>query len=251
MKIALVQMPMAYSIAENIATIVSSLKNASEQGADVAAFPEFAVIGYHYEMGAELSRANIDRALAAISQACAEYQIAALVGTPFYGGDSAEKPEAAVVVYSATGDLIAVTPKIMLSGTEIKLDLFSPGDASQRQTFQMGGHTCAILICCELSGEKGNTKANYHELMPLLDKKPDIVFVPGVFDMADSDEISTISTAHGLAKAYQTNVIVLNWPEWGGPDADGYMGASVAIDTNGQTLVEALKDEPDIVFVEM
>ena len=88
-------------------------------------------------------------------------------------------------------------------------------------------------------------------MMSLLDKQPDIVFVPAVFDMATDDQISASSTAFGLAKAYQTNVVIVNWPEWGGPDADGYMGARVAIDASGHKLVEAARDKPDVVFFEI
>ena len=252
MRIATVQMPMAYTIANNVETILNSLGKAKTVGADVAVFPECAVIGYHRDMGAELSKESIDTALARISQQCAALSIVAVVGTPHYGDISAEKPWNAVAVFNQQGELDAVFPKLIQSRTEKHLALFTDGNPSSRMSFQLLGRTCAVLICLELCGEQDDAQARYRDIMPTLDAKPEVVFVPGIFDMAEvagAVDVSAASAARSLAREYQTAVVVVNWPEWGGPDPVGFLGGSLTVDSQGETLRQAVPNEPDMLVV--
>lgn len=254
MKIATVQMPMAYTIIENVETILSSLTQAKVQGAEVAVFPECAVIGYHREMGSELTQENIENALTRISQKCAALGIAAVVGTPFYGDGLVDKPWSAVAIFTHLGELAAIFPKLIFTRTEKYLDLFTVGKPASRQCFQLFGRTCAVLICCELCGEFDDPREHYQDIMPTLDAKPEIVFVPAIFDMDESgNDKSAMAarTARRLARDFQTSVVVANWPEWGGPAPTGFLGGSLTVDTQGTTLCQARPNEPDIVIVDV
>jgi predicted amidohydrolase len=248
MNIATIQMPMARTIDENTRTILHSLSTAKQLGADVAVFPECAVIGYHRSMGVGMSPQVIDHVLTRIGEQCTALGIAAVVGSPYYGDALQNKPWNAMVVFTAAGQLCAVCPKLIHTRTEQVLDLFTPGAPGSRHCFQLHARTCAVLICCELSGDLDYPHAHYRDILPTLNAAPEIVFVPGVLDMSEDAEVPNARAARALAREFQTAVVVANWPEWGGPPAKGCLGRSLTIAVSGELLCEAPPNQPSITM---
>jgi predicted amidohydrolase len=248
MNIATIQMPMAYTISENIQTILQSLTKAKDMGADVAVFPECAVIGYHRNMGDGMSPHVIDQVLSQIGARCKSLGIAAVVGSPYYGGAAQVKPWNAMVVFDEAGQLCAVCPKLILTRTEKILDIFTVGSPDSRDCFRLFGRMCTVIICIELTGDIEKIHPHYRDILSSLKTSPEIVFVPGVLDMSEDSEVPNAYAARSMAKEFQTAVVIANWPEWGGPPAKGYMGRSLTIAANGEIICEAPPNQPDIIL---
>jgi predicted amidohydrolase len=245
LKLATVQMPMASTMAENTRTVMESLVEARALGADVAVFPECATVGFHRGMGEGVSRESVAEVVSQLCRRCAELRINAVVGTPYYGTPTQEKPWNAVLAIDDSGRQIAVSPKIQFSTGEVRHNIMEPAAMSSRRTFRLAGRTWAALICCELSGEPGDEKEYYREYLPLLDATPEIVFVPGL--LAIDDDAAAFPYTIDLAKEYQAYVVVANWPHWLLPPVDG-MGRSLIVTPSGDILCEATKNEPAITL---
>jgi predicted amidohydrolase len=246
MKIATIQTPMAWMIDDNLRTILQSISAAKQMGADVAVFPECTLIGYHRNRGVGISPRIIDEALTRIGECCAAVGIASVVGSPYYSDTRQDKPWNAMVVFTDTGQISAVFPKIILTRTEQVLDIFTPGTLSSRRSFQLYDRTCVVLICCELNGDLHNPHPHYRDILPLLDIPPEVVFVPGVLDMSEDADVPNATAARALANEFQTAVVIANWPEWGGPAPKGCLGRSLTITADGKVISEATANQPSI-----
>lgn len=248
MKIATVQMPMAWTIQDNVRTILESLAAAKELGADAAVFPECAVTGYHRDMGDGVTFDSIGRALRRIGGRCAELRLAALVGSPFYADAAQPKPWNAMVVIDRSGETVAAVPKQIFTRTEDFLDIFVRAGPESPRTFRLMDRACAVLICCELAGDKHRPHPHWRDIMPTLERSPDVVFVPGVLDLADDADTPVAAAARALASEFDTHVVLANWPEWGGPPPKGCLGRSMTIAPSGDILCEAPMDRPGITL---
>ncbi len=88
-RIAVAQIEMRWSTAENVAAILCAMDFASSRGARLCAFSELAVTGYHRQIGRE---ATPDRVLPAVRELrahCAKLSLGIAVGAPTFGTDAA------------------------------------------------------------------------------------------------------------------------------------------------------------------
>lgn len=251
MIIATVQMPMAWTPHDNTQTILQSLTKAKELGAEVAVFPECALTGYHVRMGDGVTPGSTAEALNEIGQRCATLKIAAVVGSPYYGNVDQEKPWNAVVIFDDFGRIIAAYPKIVFTSGEIRHGVFEPGAEGSRSCLDLFGRRCAVPICCELGGEKGQAKRVYREILTRLDTRPNLVFVCGTWGMGPDARKPTVRRhACDMAREFRTYVVLTNWPEWGGPpvQAGECMGRSMTISPAGDIISEAPPDRKAIIL---
>jgi predicted amidohydrolase len=132
-KIAIAQMPMAWTVHENTRTIVEHLDTARSRGAEVALFPECATTGFHRRVPEHASPAAVREAMIAIQQRCAALRMAAIIGTPFFpSADHHPIWNAAVAIDSRgqlNGEILHECPidRAGITLVELELGPQSPG----------------------------------------------------------------------------------------------------------------------------
>ena len=86
-RVAVAQMRMTRSVATNVSRICSFVDEARRSRARLVVFPECATTGYTADSPSRTSPAELREAERTIAAACAEANVAAVVGTPHHRGD--------------------------------------------------------------------------------------------------------------------------------------------------------------------
>ena len=242
MKIAIAQMEMRSTCAENLEGVIGHLHEAKALGADVAVFPECATTGFHRQVPDQVNRREIAGAVARIQQECAALGIAAVVGTPFYPSDSDGEIWNAAIVIDPRGAVLAVVPKVGLTKSERLF--FTAGDA--RTAFTLGSVGCGVMLCREVrDGEELRTGLGGIRL----------AFWPGAiaWDSAptDPDNVVTPEIASECARTLESYVVQCNWAtSLNNPDVRG-MGGSLVLAPTGELLHRCPLDTVGISLVEL
>ncbi len=242
MKIAIAQMEMRSTWAENLAGVIDHLHQAKALDADVALFPECATTGFHRQVPEQVNRRDIADAIARIRMECAALRIAAVVGTPYYpSGDGNEIWNAALVIDGA-GEILAVSPKVGLTKTERLF--FAAGTA--RPTFALGSIGCGVMLCREVrDGEQLRAQLGGVRL----------TFWPGAIawdsEPADPDNVVTPEIASACARTLESYVVQCNWSTSLNNPAIRGMGGSLVLAPTGDILHRCPLDTPGISIVEL
>ena len=137
--VAAVQFSPNSSVKENAQIIIQYLDQCAKQGIRVVVFQECATTGYDKTAIANATQKQLDRAEAEIAHACEEFNIYAVVGTP-YEKDGARFNTA--VVFGPEGELIERYAKCQLVGGD---DWAQPGEFLS--VFYIDDIPCSIIIC--------------------------------------------------------------------------------------------------------
>jgi omega-amidase len=243
MKIAIAQMPMHWTPAENTRCILDYLADAKRRSAAVAVFPECATTGYHRRVPELGSRAVVDDGVRAIRTQCAALGIAAVVGSPYYPTDDDGIVWNAAVAIDAGGSIQAVCPKVGLTLGERRF--FRAGEA--RPTFTVGDVGCGVLLCREIR--------DADRIRPHLDAVR-VLFWPGVITWdgerpAHPDDVVSVDIARGCARSLGRYVVQCNWPNsLNDPEMRG-MGGSLVISPAGEVLERCTLDRDEISCFEL
>lgn len=223
MLIAIAQMPMAWTVAENTATILYGLDKAKCLGAEMVVFPEIAVTGYHSRLREVLQRQAIEDALAQVRAACRNIGIAAAVGTPYYPTADDGIIWNAVVAITDTGEELAVCPKYGFApGEEV---IFSRHDT--RPVFTFCGKACTAILCREVK--------DLDRVQAQLSQPADVAFWPSIIGW-NPDDPEYISSDEGaqcgesavvLAHTLGLTLVQANWPGWLDTGVKGLGGSRV------------------------
>ena len=240
MRIAIVQMPMAWTLEENTRSILDHLAQASALGADVALFPECATTGFHRQVPGQTSRGAIQHAIDRVRVECSALGLPAVFGTPFYPADDESPPWNAAVVVDAGGEVGAVCPKVGLTQSEHLF--FQAGSA--RPTFTLGPASCAVLLCREVRDAEDARSAL---------RGARVVFWPGAIawdsPATDPENVVTREIASACARTLGAYLVQCNWPiSLNNPAVRG-MGGSLVISPAGEIVHECPLDEPGISVV--
>ncbi len=141
LRVAVVQMRSAATIADNLAKIERAATRAAEAGADAVLFPECATTGYGYDFSA-LRPAAIRDCLRTIGNLAAELGTNLLVGSPVFAG---RRWFNGLAVFNRTGSLSHVYAKCQL--TESDRPWFTPGNSLS--LFEIDGVCATAIICHE------------------------------------------------------------------------------------------------------
>lgn len=241
MNIAVVQMPMAWTVEENTDTIARSLIHARRLDADVAVFPECATTGYTSKMVSAMMPDAINRSLRSITETCMDTGIAAVVGTPYSAGDDGMWN--AVVAIGRQGELLAVCPKAGITRSETFM--FQAG--STRSVFSLDGVNCTAILCREYN--------DIGLLREQITEDVQVIFWPGVIskDPDTPPEPGSDPCNEGackMAKSLGAFMVQANWPhflDW----QQVHMGLSAVVSPLGRVEYECPADKPGIAVVSL
>lgn len=242
MKIAIAQMEMRPTCAENVGSVIDHLHRAKALEADVAVFPECATTGFHRQVPEQVNRREIGDAIARIRGECAALRIAAVVGTPYYPSAEGGEIWNAAVVIGGAGEILAVCPKVGLTKSERLF--FTAGTA--RPTFSLGSVGCGVMLCREArDGEQLRAQLGGARLM----------FWPGAIawdnGASDPDNVVTPEIASACARTLESHVVQCNWSTSLNNPAIRGMGGSLVLAPTGDILHRCPLDTTGISVLEI
>ncbi|HEX2205849.1 MAG TPA: carbon-nitrogen hydrolase family protein [Longimicrobium sp.] len=240
MRVAVAQMPMAWTLEENTRAIVEHLSRAKALGAEVALFPECATTGFHRRVPGETSPGAIRGAIERVREACRALALPAVVGTPFFP-EAGESPRwNAAVAIGADGEVRAVCPKVGLTASEHAY--FDAG--AERPTFTLGAVLCGVLLCREVR----DAEEARHEL-----RGSRVVFWPGAIawdnPASHPENVVTREIAQACARTLGAYLVQCNWAtSLNDPETRG-LGGSLVVSPAGEVVHACPADAPGITLV--
>lgn len=227
-RIAIAQIDMCWSTSENMAAIRRAMSRAASCGAQLVAFSELAVTGFHRHIGREATREQVLPALAALRSHCADLRLGIAVGAPTFGPN--ETRFNSHVLIDERGRTSAVVSKQGLTAPEATF--FAPG--STRPVAVLQGITCSAVICrevCDLDQVVQQLKPGTAQL----------IFVPGALrqdpDKARTDPPEYVRDIQRLAVATGAYVVQTNWPNaLNRPEESAEGGQSTVASPQGEVM---------------
>lgn len=240
MKVAVAQIPMAWTADENTTTILDHLARAKSLSADLVLFPECAITGYHRRVPEVAAPAVVEASLARIRAGCAALELPAMLGTPRFSEDGATVVNSAVAI-GADGEVLALCEKSGLTASERRY--FAPGRVRQR--FSIGDVPCCAIFCREVR-DLGDLR---QEL-----EGTGVVFWPSMihFDLdGDHPDHVDVEMAQAFARTVGCWLVQCNWPaSLNRPDLPG-AGASLVISPGGEVVHRLPRDRSALDLVSL
>jgi omega-amidase len=227
-RIAIAQIAMHWTTAENLAAIERAVELAHERGANLCGFSELAVTGFHREIGREALPTLVEPALQRIRTIAARLSIGVAVGAPTFGPDGSKFNSH--ILIDESGHTAAVISKRGL--TDPEATFFARG--SSRPIGFLQGLRCSAVICREVSDLP-------HVSTELPAGTVDLIFVPGALRQDPEkprteppEYVHDIGRLAATAKAY---AIHTNWPNaLNRPEESVDAGGSVVANPDGKVL---------------
>ncbi|MEO7850784.1 MAG: carbon-nitrogen hydrolase family protein [Rubrivivax sp.] len=202
-RIAIAQIAMQWSTAENVAAMLRAMDLSSSRGAKLCAFSELAVTGYHRHIAREAKPELVLPAIRELQAHCSKLSLGIAVGAPTFGSSTAVFNSHLLV--DEQGETRAIICKRGL--TEAEASFFQPG--SSRPSASLHGVTCSAVICREVS----DLAQVAEELGP---GTVEIIFVPGALrqdpEKPRTDPPEYVRDIQRLAAATRSYVVQPNWP---------------------------------------
>ena len=202
-RIAIAQIEMRWSTAENVADILRAMDVASARGAKLCAFSELAVTGVHRHIAREAVPELVLPAIRELQAHCSNLSMAIAIGAPTFGSDTTKFNSHLLI--DEQGETRATVCKQGL--TEAEATFFQAG--SSRPTAKLHGVKCSAVICREV----GDLALVLEELKP---GAVDVIFVPGAQrqdpDQPRTDPPEYVRDIQRLARATGSYVVQTNWP---------------------------------------
>ena len=202
-RIAIAQIDMHWTTAENVAAILRAMTLASVHGAKLCGFSELAVTGFHRHIAREAIAEQVGPAIRELQEGCARLSLGIAVGAPTFGADAAKYNSHLLI--DEHGETRAVVSKQGL--TDPEATFFARG--SSRPIARLQGLNCSAVICREVS----DLDVVSQQLKP---GAADIVFVPGALrqdpERLRTDPPEYVRDIQRLAMATCSYVVQTNWP---------------------------------------
>ena len=204
MRIAIAQVAMHWTTAENMVAIERAMRLARDHRAQLCAFSELAVTGFHREIAREAVPARVEAALQGVRALAAQLQLAVAVGVPAFGEGGSRFIAHALV--DEHGQPVATVAKRGLTAAEATF--FARG--ASRPVGVLQGLRCSAVICREVE-----------DLPEVLAELPagstDLILVPGALrqdpDKPRTDPPAYVRDIQRLAQATRAHVVHTNWPK--------------------------------------
>ena len=232
-RIAVAQITMHWTTRENVDTMLEALSIARHHGAEICAFSELAVTGFHREIAREALPEVVGPAVSELQARCAELKIAASIGAPTFSEGGRRLISQLLV--DEHGHLSATVSKQGLTGPEATF--FERG--TTRPVARMQGLRCSAVICREVEDHE----QVFAELPP---GAVDLVFVPGALrqdpEKPRSDPPEYVRNIQRLAKGTGAFVVQTNWPNaLNRPEESVDGGESTVASPDGEVLLRLPK----------
>jgi omega-amidase len=227
-RIAIAQIAMHWTTAENTAAISRAMGLASVRNAQICAFSELAVTGFHREIGREARPELVQPAVQGIQALAARLSLAVAVGAPTFGPDGARFN--AHLLIDEKGDPAAEIAKRGL--TDPEATFFARG--ASRPVGRLQGLRCSAVICREVQDLD-------HVWSQLRPGSVDLIFVPGALrqdpEKPRTDPPAYVRDLQRLAAATRAHVVHINWPNaLNRPEESVEGGGSVVAGPDGELL---------------
>lgn len=227
-RIAIAQIAMHWSTADNVAAIVRAMTVAKLRGAALCAFSELAVTGYHRLIAREATPASVSPAVGELQAHCRQLSLGIAVGAPTFE-DGGAKFNSHLLI-DERGQIRAVVSKRGL--TEAESTFFQAG--STRPVAELAGIRCSAVICREV----GDVELVAPELMP---GTAEMIFVPGALrqdpEKPRTDPPEYVRDIQRLALATRAHVVQTNWPNaLNRPEESVEGGASTVASPTGEIM---------------
>ncbi|MFC5498572.1 carbon-nitrogen hydrolase family protein [Caenimonas terrae] len=229
LRIAIAQIPMHWTIEENLAAMLSAMRLARSAGATLCAFSELAVTGFHRKI-VELAKADlVAPAIRQITDAASELRLAVAFGAPTFGPDDAKYNSHILV--DELGEVVAEVHKNGLTAPEATF--FQPG--TSRPAAPLRGFVTSAVICREVE-DHGPVVEQLRESAVRL------VLWPGLMspdpDKPVTDPPEHVVQAQRIAAVTGAYVVQSNWPNaLNNPERSVETGHSVCISPLGVLLI--------------
>ncbi len=227
-RIAIAQINMHWTTAENLAAMGQAMVLAQRAGAKLCAFAELAVTGFHREIARQARPEIVAPAVQVLQAQAASMNMAIAVGVPTFG-DGGVRYNSHLLI-DEQGRTSAVVSKQGL--TDPEATFFARG--SSRPVGVLQGLRCSAVICREVSDLELVSAA-----LPL--DTADLIFVPGALrqdpDKPRTDPPEYVHDILRLAMATQAYVVHTNWPNaLNRPQESADLGGSVVASPAGEVL---------------
>lgn len=229
-RVAIAQVAMHWTTAENLAGIVRAMRVARGAGASICAFPELAVTGFHREILREARPEVVAPAVDAVRTLARELQLAVSLGAPGFG-DAGERFITQLLV-DEQGAIAAAVSKRGLTAPE--RTVFTPG--TTRPVGRLAGLRCSAVICREVCD---------HDSLPaeLPPGSADLVFLPGALRhdpaLPRTEPPSYMADAQRMAAALGAWLVQTNWPNaLNRPEESVDGGRSIVVSPAGEIVLE-------------
>jgi omega-amidase len=227
-RIAIAQIRMCWTTAENLAAIGQAMLLARSHGAALCAFSELAVTGFHREIAREARPDRVGPAIRSIRDQAARHALGVAVGAPTFADDGSKFN--AHLLIDERGEVAAEIRKCGL--TEPEALFFARG--TTRPVGQLQGLRCSAVICREV----GDLDRVCSQLPP---GSVDLIFVPGALRQDPTkprtDPPAYVDDIRRLAVATRAHVVHTNWPNaLNRPEESIDGGGSVVANPRGELL---------------
>jgi len=219
---------MHWTTAENVDAIARAMAVADGASADICAFSELAVTGFHRQIARQATPEIVGPALQAIRADAARRGLAVAVGAPTFSNDGARF--IAHLLIDERGNTAAEVRKRGL--TDPEATFFARGQT--RPVGLMQGLRCSAVICREVN--------DWHAMSSDLSAGGvDLIFVPGALrqdpDLPRTDPPPYVRDLQHLARATGAYVVHTNWPNaLNRPEESVDGGGSTVVSPDGEVL---------------
>lgn len=228
LRIAIAQIAMRWTTAENTAAIASAMRFAAANQAQLCAFSELALTGFHREIARESRAELVAPALEEIRALARDLSLAVTLGAPTT--DTKGSRFNAHLLIDEQGRLAAEVRKRGL--TDPEATFFARG--SSRPVARLQGWRCSAVICREVS----DLDQVCADLPP---GTVDLTLVPGALrqdpDKPRTDPPEYVNEIQRLAAATHSFVVHTNWPNaLNRPEESAEAGGSTVASPSGDVL---------------
>lgn len=233
-RIAIAQVRMHWTLAENLGAIHNAMHLAKQEGAAICAFSELAVTGFHRDIASLARPEVVEPAIDRIRHLSARLGLAVAVGTPTFGDGGAK-----YITHLLIDDNGLVTAAVSKRGlTDPEATFFARG--TSRPLGMLKGLRCTAVICREVSDFSSVTA----QVPP---GSADLIFVPGALrqdpDKPYSDPPPYVDDMRALAVATGAYLVQTNWPNaLNRPEESVDAGRSGVVSPAGELLFRLPKE---------
>ena len=239
-RIAVAQITMRWTTAENMGAISTAMALAKVHGAELCGFSELAVTGFHRQIAREARPEVVVPAVQELHAYAGSLGLGIAVGAPTFADDGARFNSHLLI--NERGETAAVVSKRGL--TDPEATFFARG--SSRPIGLLQGLRCSAVICREVCDLE-------HVAAELPPGTVDVIFVPGALrqdpDKPRTDPPEYVRDIQRLAAATRAHVVQTNWPNaLNRPEQSVDGGGSCVANPDGELLFRLPSQAPGVAI---
>ncbi|GHA49432.1 carbon-nitrogen hydrolase family protein [Photobacterium aphoticum] len=244
MKIGIVQLPMGWTIEDNLAHICRTVSN-HYHAVDTFLFPELSLSGFHRQIRSQADPVARERALDQLAQLAYAYRVNLCLGLPFQSGYQVFNRYLCI---DRQGHIAAQWDKIGLTDSEksyftaggLSFDAADPAHGS-RPIMTLDGINMSTILCREAEDVDCVIHSLQHQHVEVL------LWPSYIMQVNEGAQYKGFyANAATIAEALQCYVIQCNWPYALNDPAIRGMGRSVIIGPRGERLGQLPADKASV-----